>query len=64
MEKLFEGKRGLTEETRKGEDVNIVVKYSGMKSETDLKYELAKHKNKIRASRQNIFIVRKGNELI
>jgi hypothetical protein len=43
MERLFEGKRALTEETRR-EDVNtsIAVGYSGMKSETDLKPELAK----------------------
>jgi hypothetical protein len=46
------------------EDLNVV-----MKSETDLKSELGEAilisavKPKIRSSRQNIFIVKKGNEL-
>jgi hypothetical protein len=35
-----------------------------MKSETDLKSELAKAISISMASRQNIFIVKKGNELI
>jgi hypothetical protein len=47
------------------DDVNIIMEYSDVKSETDVKSELAEAisistvKPKIRASRQNIFIVKK-----
>jgi hypothetical protein len=40
LERLFAGKCALTEETQR--DVNVVVEYSDMKPETDLKSELAK----------------------
>jgi hypothetical protein len=69
MEILFKGKCPLTEEMQREEGVDVVVEYSDMKSETDLKSELAtasrfQSKTKIRASKQNIFTVKKGNELI
>jgi hypothetical protein len=41
MERLFKGKCALTKEMQRG-DVNVAVEYSDMKSETDLKSELAK----------------------
>jgi hypothetical protein len=37
MEGLFTGICALTEEMQREEDVNAVVEYSNMKSETDLK---------------------------
>jgi hypothetical protein len=41
MERRFEGKCASTEEMQGEEDVNVSVEYSDIKSETDLKYELA-----------------------
>lgn len=57
------------EETQR-EDVDVVVEYSNMKPETDLKSELAKPvsismaKPKPGQANKYIFIVKKGNELI
>jgi hypothetical protein len=42
MERLFKGKRDLTREMQREEDVKVVMPYSHMKSETDVKSELAK----------------------
>jgi hypothetical protein len=42
LERLFKGKCALTEEMQREEDVNVFVKSSDMKSETDLKSELEK----------------------
>jgi hypothetical protein len=60
----------LTDEMRREENLDVVVEYSNMKSETDLKSEFCKSnadfncKIKIMGSWQIILIVENGNELM